>query len=47
MLEKSRNRTDLENVERGDGAILAAKEKFAEEPPQESGQAGGDDVHHL
>jgi hypothetical protein len=36
MFAKSRNRTDLENVEGGDGAILAAKEKFAEEPPQKT-----------
>jgi hypothetical protein len=27
--------SDLESVEEGDGAILAAKEKFAEELPQE------------
>jgi hypothetical protein len=26
----------LENVEGGDGAILAAKGKFAEEPPRET-----------
>jgi hypothetical protein len=37
----------LENVEGGDGAILTAKEKFAEEPPRENGRPGGDDVHHL
>jgi hypothetical protein len=35
MFAKSRNRSDLENVQGGDGAILAAKEKFSEEPPQE------------
>jgi hypothetical protein len=27
--------------------LLAAKEEFAEEPPQEKGQSGGEDVHHL
>lgn len=37
----------LENVEGGDGAIVAAKEEFAEDPPQKNGQSGGDDVHHL
>jgi hypothetical protein len=47
MFAKSWNRNDSENVEGGDGAIVAAKEKFSEDPPQKNGQSGGDDVHHL